>query len=89
MKKEKTVIGRIVRYRPAPYDGPTQELGAAVLPAVIVFVHTDDIVNLQVLCNSRAGMAWKSGVYRGDSPGQWQWPKQSKPELMELSAPDS
>lgn len=96
MKKEKTVIGRIVRYQVNPKTDPTYatlvDLGVPTvmfLPAMIVYVGPEDTVNLQVFCDSPGGTFHQTCVYRGDEPGQWQWPKQSKPELAKPSAPDS
>lgn len=69
----KASIGRIVHYRNTATEG-TYQNGAEVVPAMIVRVHNDEVVNLAIFHDAQGPNARKTGVVRGSQPGQWDWP---------------
>ncbi|MDA8106190.1 MAG: hypothetical protein M0Z71_12535 [Nitrospiraceae bacterium] len=66
-------IGRIVHYKITEKE---------VRPAIIVKVHSETCVNLQVFYDggndaalSPIGMVWKTSIVQGNGVGEWQWPR--------------
>jgi hypothetical protein len=59
-------VGRIVHY-----DSPLFE-EEKILPAMIIDVHNETCVNLQVF--NGTGSTFETSVFMGDSKGQWHWP---------------
>jgi len=73
----KTTIGRIVVYKTTKSDRETAKvIGNNVqeeLPAIIVSVWNDTLVNLRVLSDGNS-LEWKTSIIQGDGEGQWNWP---------------
>jgi len=75
----KTAIGRIVRYINCHGD---------LRPAMIVFAHTEEIVDLQVFKKTADGSYIAGGVQLGTETGQWQWPpRENKPKRKKRPHP--
>jgi len=72
--------GRIVWYRPNPAeDARSSAVPQEVLPALIVAVHSDEVVNLRVFSDGPAVTDyWKKSVRFGKEQGQWCWPQRSE-----------
>ncbi len=75
----KPTIGRIVHYFPLSFekDGITQKAGNPAA-AIIVFVHDDGTVNLQVFFTVSEGTAFYRHVPQGNRPCHWNWPKREE-----------
>jgi hypothetical protein len=72
---KKATIGRIVEYNMTP-DDQNQAQGSLVqkVPAVIVSVHNDTLVNLKVFTDGPTDF-WLTSVVFGDEAGKWNWPE--------------
>jgi hypothetical protein len=69
----KPTIGRIVIFH-VPVAEITSKINFAKdLPAIIVRVWADDLVNLKVITDGTEDV-WKTSVKIGDGPDQWSWP---------------
>ena len=69
----KPTIGRIVIYH-VPVSEITSEINFAKdLPAVIVRVWSDELVNLKVITDGPEDL-WKTSVPIGEKGGSWSWP---------------
>ena len=62
----KPTIGRIVHYT---IDG-----AGVVVPAIVVKVYTEEVVNIRVFTNDGENPAHKTSVKKGEQPGCWNWP---------------
>lgn len=76
--------GMIVNYHPTPTEcGKMREHRSTCniseeLPAVVVHVHSDDVVNLKVLLDG-VGDLWATEVKSGDGVGEWDfYPEESE-----------
>lgn len=74
---QKPTIGRIVIYRTTEEDKinfrSTYDNVVDQLPAVIVNVWNDTLVNLKVLTDGKTDL-WKTSISQGEYEGQWSWP---------------
>jgi hypothetical protein len=72
---KKASIGRIVEYNMTP-DNQNQVQGTLVqkVPAVIVSVQSDTLVNLKVWTDGPTDL-WLTSVLLGDEAGKWNWPE--------------
>lgn len=73
----KPSIGRIVHFRPDQHMADTAlieggRIGRDPLPAVIVRVHNDTEVDLQIL--GPVGMPFRRSVFMGTGELMWSWP---------------
>lgn len=59
-------VGRIVHYD-SPYYADKK-----ILPALIIDVHSDTCVSIQVF--NGTGATFETSVIMGNSKGQWSWP---------------
>lgn len=71
VSEQKPSLGRIVLYRVQSNDPPHN--GSEFLPAVVVRVWSDDMLNLKVLNDGNEDF-WRTSSHRGDDAGQWNWP---------------
>ena len=71
-------LGRIVVYHPTEKQkllmkGHVNCNAANYLPAIIVAVLGDNIVNLTVFLDGD-GTLWVTSSHKGDEEGEWHWP---------------
>lgn len=66
--------GQIVYYHVSPHDDPdTKHNQAKLLPAIIVMVWSDEVVNLKVFTDG-PNDTWKTSVlFDEEKPGHWSW----------------
>ena len=74
MPSSMPTIGRIVHYTIAENEEPVN--GSCTFPAIITFVHSEDLVNLQVFYDAYPNENhWKTSVNRNNAPNSsWDWP---------------
>jgi hypothetical protein len=65
-------IGRIVHFR-VPEDTKPKVNFAETLPAIVVRVWSNGVVNLKVITDGPSDL-WITSVLQGDKEGQWTWP---------------
>ena len=66
-------IGRIVIFN-VPEDMKPKVNFAEKLPAIVVRVWSNGILNLKVFGDS-PDVIWVTSVSQGDGPNQWNWPE--------------
>lgn len=76
----KPTIGRIVIYHTTEEDKEKMRLApncneANHLPAIIVAVWSDTLVNLSVIYDGNYIDPWKTSINEGIGQGEWSWPK--------------
>lgn len=72
MIEQKPSICRIVQYRDDPYP-PDEPDAETWIPALIVHVWDDEIVNLAVW-DQHGNQTARTSVEKGDEMYQWRWP---------------
>jgi hypothetical protein len=76
MSEQKPTIGRIVQYRPTEKERELWVVQGSndqkELPAVIVAVWSDTVVNLKVMKDG-SGDVWQTSIEQGEGEGQWDW----------------
>lgn len=65
-------IGRIVIFN-VPEEMKPRVNFAEKLPAIIVRVWSDGVVNLKIITDGPEDI-WDTSVHMGDGPHQWNWP---------------
>jgi len=80
----KPTIGRVVIYNTTEADREGLNLfgnASKQLPATIVAVWgqgDNPAINVKVLPDANSQELWKPSIFKGDEPGQWNWPKIEK-----------
>ena len=68
----KVTIGRVVIFN-VPEDLKPKVNFAEVLPAIVVRVWSDDVVNLKIFTDGPEDI-WTTSIPKGTEPNQWNWP---------------